>query len=282
MSQLTVETNVRKTPPLPTTDSPCAFGSLSATPLRPDAENAFSHARGGGSRQQDIAAGARGNSFVPVPVPQQARAKTRAASSQQASPVRAKAWTTRDQPFEGRFGFGRLTPLREVDAEWIYENLFSNKDVLRWYRDGKGRSLEETREFISERAARWEAGYVSGWLVRVGEEPAGYLGCDDTGTGKLEIGYAFAPKFWGNGLGTVSVFAALSYLRRVETPFSYLIATAHPDNAGSNAVLQKVGFTLSGRAQRLDYDGATRNYYFLAREDLFRPRHAPSGSNVTN
>jgi aminoglycoside 6'-N-acetyltransferase len=66
-----------------------------------------------------------------------------------------------------------------------------------------------------------------------------------------EIGYTLEPAWWGRGLATEAVGAVIGWLfdtqglRRIE-------AQTHPDNAGSIAVLCKLGFVHEG-TKRLSY-----------------------------
>lgn len=188
-----------------------------------------------------------------------------AVPAQHLGPLTIQAGSTTQLTFRGRFGDGVLIPLQEGYSNWIYENLFSDKDVLRWYRNGKGRTRQETQRFVRERAKAWQENLIGGWLVCVNQLPAGYFGCERFDGNQLEIGYAFAPKFWGQGLASASVSRVLQYLKTVETPFRAVIATAHPDNVASQSVLQKAGFVFTKESLRDDYDDSPRRYFAWTR-----------------
>lgn len=192
-----------------------------------------------------------------------------AVSASKLGPLTIRACSTVQISFQGRFGDGALVPLQERHIGWIYENLFRDKEVLRWYRNGQGRTREETQRFVCERARAWQTGFIGGWLVCVDEGPAGYFGCERYDETQLEIGYAFAPQFWGRGLASACVSSVLRYFQDVETPFASVIATAHPNNVASQAVPQKAGFVYTKTSPRTDYDGCPRHYYAWIRPAAF-------------
>lgn len=81
--------------------------------------------------------------------------------------------------------------------------------------------------------------------------PGGVIGC--VGFHKFgeanepEIGYWLAKRFWGRGLMTEAVGAAVDFLRRRGVR---KIRSMHmTDNAASGAVLRKLGFAVTGRCR---------------------------------
>lgn len=62
----------------------------------------------------------------------------------------------------------------------------------------------------------------------------------DPGWG-VEVGYFFAPSAWGKGYATELTQACVA-LARAEPRWPVLTAFAHPENIGSQRVLQKCGF----------------------------------------
>ena len=91
----------------------------------------------------------------------------------------------------------------------------------------------------------------------------------DEGSARLELGYVLARSAWGQGLMHEGLCAICGHLftargvRRLE-------AEVNPDNAASNRLLQRLGFTLEGRlrgrwvAKGVPYD--TNVYGCLAEE----------------
>jgi len=59
-------------------------------------------------------------------------------------------------------------------------------------------------------------------------------------TGELELGYAFAHRFWGQGLATEAARAVADWTF-ANTGVGHLIAFTHPQNYGSQRVLERIG-----------------------------------------
>lgn len=66
--------------------------------------------------------------------------------------------------------------------------------------------------------------------------------------GKLQVGYAIAPKFWGRGVGTIALQQLLAFEKR-RPMFAYVVEA----NVGSRRVLEKCGFMRVG--QETEDDG---------------------------
>jgi ribosomal-protein-alanine N-acetyltransferase len=65
------------------------------------------------------------------------------------------------------------------------------------------------------------------------------------GTEEIELGYLFAGKFWGKGFATEATEACLHYgFERLK--FNEVIAITDLENAASQKVLEKIGFTKRG------------------------------------
>lgn len=61
-------------------------------------------------------------------------------------------------------------------------------------------------------------------------------------TGEIELGYAFRPEFWGQGLATEAARAVAEWAF-AHTEAAYLIAFTDPKNFGSQRVLERIGMT---------------------------------------
>jgi ribosomal-protein-alanine N-acetyltransferase len=76
---------------------------------------------------------------------------------------------------------------------------------------------------------------------------------------RAEIGYELAPEWWGKGVMTEAVGAALTFgfarmgLHSVE-------AHIHPENIGSQRVLEKLGFVQEGYFRENYYEPATAEF----------------------
>jgi [ribosomal protein S5]-alanine N-acetyltransferase len=61
-------------------------------------------------------------------------------------------------------------------------------------------------------------------------------------TGELELGYAFRPEYWGQGLATEAARAVADWAF-ANTGVDHIIAFTHPQNYGSQRVLERIGMT---------------------------------------
>jgi RimJ/RimL family protein N-acetyltransferase len=76
-------------------------------------------------------------------------------------------------------------------------------------------------------------------------------------TGAVEVGYAFAPPFWGRGYATEAGRACLEYGFGV-LRLPRIVAIARPENAASRRVLEKLGLRYERMAE---WDGGPVVWY---------------------
>jgi RimJ/RimL family protein N-acetyltransferase len=75
----------------------------------------------------------------------------------------------------------------------------------------------------------------------------------------VDIGYALAPRYWGNGYAYEAAAAVMAQARDVlKQP--RLLAITHPDNRTSIALLAKLGLQFVERKQLPGYDGDSNVY----------------------
>jgi RimJ/RimL family protein N-acetyltransferase len=88
------------------------------------------------------------------------------------------------------------------------------------------------------------------WAVESSEgDVVGQIGLRQLRPGCAQLGYAFLPEFWGQGLGSEAVEAVLDWAGR-QTSFTTIEAEAHHDNPASLHLLEKLGFIQKGLIQR--------------------------------
>jgi RimJ/RimL family protein N-acetyltransferase len=88
------------------------------------------------------------------------------------------------------------------------------------------------------------------WAVENSEgDVVGQIGLRQLRPGCAQLGYAFLPEFWGQGLGTEAVDAILDWVGR-QASFTTIEAEAHHDNPASLHLLDKLGFVEKGFVQR--------------------------------
>lgn len=124
----------------------------------------------------------------------------------------------------------------------------------------------ERREGIRERVASGWPEVGANWSVEWKDRP-GFLGwcgvfpLEDSGL--MEVGYRFIQKAWGQGVGTETAAAALHHGFTV-LDFDPIVAVTHPENQGSQRVLEKIGLKPEGLARHYGLD---LSFFRLARAD---------------
>jgi RimJ/RimL family protein N-acetyltransferase len=120
-------------------------------------------------------------------------------------------------------------------------------EMTRFLGDG-----EETDEVLAERHAEyldlWESGEVRMFRIDVDGEASGYAGWweeEHDGMPVYEVGCVVEPRWHGHGVAS----AALSEVVRLAAATGdrhLIVGYAHVDNAASNALCRRVGFSLVG------------------------------------
>ena len=149
--------------------------------------------------------------------------------------------------------------LDDVDA--VYE--FSTcSDVTRFTGDeGIVRNKKDAERLIR---TIWlneykKYGYARYALIYKGDQKLiGFCGVKfEPDLGLPDIGYRMMPEYWGRGLGTEAVRAALKYAREV-LGLQEIVGEVVDQNVASNKLLLKVGFRLVDSYEK---DGFTVNRY---------------------
>ena len=135
-----------------------------------------------------------------------------------------------------------LRPGRLADAEPLHA-LWRDTAAMRWWSHPPHDTLEQSRAKMASMLA------AEGWRLWVGTlagEPIGTVNVHAHRPGVAEIGYGFVPARWGGGLAREAVAAVLDQLFRAEG-HRRVFADTDPDNAGSNRLLEHLGFRVEGR-----------------------------------
>jgi ribosomal-protein-alanine N-acetyltransferase len=182
-----------------------------------------------------------------------------------------------------------LRPLCEADREHVIA-LNTNLDVIRYIAPGEQPTGDEasawfdkvSRETGQPIPARSDGGSLPGWMVietTSGRDWVGLaalrvlsphhlmaLGIEP----QVEVGYRLHPAYWGNGYATDA--AALLAQHGFEMLGLPLIAAiVNIENAPSNRVIQKLGFT---HERVYECSNQRINYYTLSRDSFFQQRRA--------
>jgi RimJ/RimL family protein N-acetyltransferase len=99
--------------------------------------------------------------------------------------------------------------------------------------------------FIGRMAARDRAREAVFAIEHAGDGPIGVLGFHPTGDRPPELGYWLGRPYWGRGLATEAVRAALDWADRAWAQ-RWIVAGHFADNPASGRVLDKAGFLYTG------------------------------------
>lgn len=150
------------------------------------------------------------------------------------------------------------------EHEAILKGLYSKPEVMEFIVPG-GRTAEQSAAACARLFSQWEAHAFGAWLLFTREEPSVFAGVAmlmRDASGPVEVGYALERSFWGQGLATEVVGAA------VEVAFGVLdlpglFARVDPGNAPSARVLLKHGFALEKETR--PEGGRATDWYLLRR-----------------
>lgn len=142
------------------------------------------------------------------------------------------------------------------DAPFILE-LLNEPSFLRYIGDKGVRTLDDARNYILTGPVASYQRYGFGlYLVQLkeGEVPIGMCGLLKRDTlPDVDVGYALRPAYWSRGYAFEAASATLAHGREA-FGLRRIVAITSPDNAGSRALLVKLGMryeeTLSLSAER--------------------------------
>lgn len=152
-----------------------------------------------------------------------------------------------------------------IDDAPFYQRLVNDPSFIENIGDRGERTLEQAREGMSRRllAAQAEHGY-SLYLVELHDgTPIGMCGLVKRDTlDCTDLGYAYLPAYWRRGYAVEAARAVLHHARH-DIGLTRLLAITDPGNAGSIAVLTRLGFQFE-RFTYLNQDERGTNIYSIA------------------
>jgi RimJ/RimL family protein N-acetyltransferase len=136
-----------------------------------------------------------------------------------------------------------LRPFTLDDAEaWL--PLISLPEIIRYTGDIPATSVDEARECLRTRPLRDYAVHGYGRMAVIEKSTRRLVGFSGLkyleDLREVDIGYRFLPDCWGKGYATESASVLMEQGRR-EHGFRRIVGMAHPDNAASIHVLEKLG-----------------------------------------
>ena len=105
-------------------------------------------------------------------------------------------------------------PLSLSDLDDLYTKIYSDPETMKYIRDGKVRSLEETQKTLESLIAHYNQ-HGFGFMAAINTSNDHFVGiCGlkylDT-TGEIEVGFLFEKKYWGKGYAIEATKAFLTY-----------------------------------------------------------------------
>ena len=136
-----------------------------------------------------------------------------------------------------------LRRAREDDLEAMHAVL-SHPVAMRYWSSLPHRELAETREWLGNMIAS-DPALSDDFLIEHAGRVIGKVGCYRL----PEIGYILHPDHWGHGLATEALGAVIPHMfacHRIDA----LRADVDPRNTASIRLLERLGFTVTGKAER--------------------------------
>ncbi|MXO59306.1 GNAT family N-acetyltransferase [Altererythrobacter salegens] len=137
-----------------------------------------------------------------------------------------------------------LRELVRADAAALYPT-FADEESMRWWSRAPFTDLDDLASYLTENSPGWDA---RTWAVvdKSGGPAIGRVTVADRGDGICELGYVIAKERMRQGVASEALAAVIAHLFAVDGK-RRIYADTDPDNAGSNRLLEKLGFKLEGR-----------------------------------
>jgi RimJ/RimL family protein N-acetyltransferase len=135
-----------------------------------------------------------------------------------------------------------LRPLIIDDAEAMH-HFFSDDEAMTWWSSGPHKTLEETRAYVRVNAT--DAKYLTWVITENGGEALGWICLIPGREGVAEIGYNLRRSHWRKGYVREAVARIIEH-GFADCGLHKIKADTDPENAGSNALLESLGFRREG------------------------------------
>ncbi|WP_428629584.1 GNAT family N-acetyltransferase [Sphingopyxis sp.] len=137
-----------------------------------------------------------------------------------------------------------LRQIRADDAAALFPML-SDPEVMTWWSSGAHQSLAETQDYVASNATDGQ-GFAC-WAIVLNDDVAiGWAILIDGKPDVKEIGYILHRDHWGSGIGREAVARVIDYGFE-ELKLRRIFADTDPENRGSIALLEHLGFQYEGR-----------------------------------
>ncbi len=147
-----------------------------------------------------------------------------------------------------------LSLLKGSDAQDIFE-VFSDKKVMQFYDLLPFETLDRAKEQIEFFANGYAKKQMIRWGIRFKENgkligTCGFFGFNEDDM-KAELGYELNSSYQGKGIMTEAISEALAFLFE-QTAVNRVEAYVEPQNAASQKLLEKLGFTKEGTLRQYE------------------------------
>lgn len=156
-----------------------------------------------------------------------------------------------------------LRPFTPADTERLY-TIISGKDVLKYFPGTTTPSQEQVGKMIGRLLNHWQERGYGLWAVESRESGVlmGRCGLQYIPeTAEVEVDFILGRDYWGQGFATEAGQASLEY-GFDEMNFDSVVGIVHPDNIGSQRVLEKLGMQF---VEATEYFGMAVYRYLISR-----------------
>ncbi len=160
-----------------------------------------------------------------------------------------------------------LRRFEDTDRDAYYQRIYADSEVMKTLPAGKAIAREDFEARVAGLMVdHWREHGFGPWVVvhKADQTLIGHCGLkfwpDST---DVEVFYALAKPYWGQGLATEGARASLCYGFE-ELGLDQIIAAAFVDNVASRRVLEKVGMSYTGETT---FAGLTVAGYGIRREE---------------
>lgn len=150
----------------------------------------------------------------------------------------------------------RLRPFTLEDADAYYDAVMWDPDVRRYLPGRQPLPRERAESILQRHIDHWAQHNMCGraMILRAGDQLIGHCGLQYIPSQPdVEIFYALAKDFWGQGLASEAAHAALRYGFEV-LELERIYAMFVPGNTASERVMIKIGMTYQGLRHAYDTD----------------------------
>jgi ribosomal-protein-alanine N-acetyltransferase len=164
-----------------------------------------------------------------------------------------------------------LRPLEKGDVDAIFA-MRSDPEMMRFIREPQNRA--ESVNWLKLVSSRWKTEKIGFCAVieKQTNKIVGWCGIWRLEeTRELEVGYAIAKQYWGNGFATEAAIRFLEYAFEHLKP-ERIVAVARPENAASRRVMEKLGMSF---VKTGSFYKQTLVQYALTREEFLTQRRKP-------